>query len=123
MIRVGVDSPRVVELDGNGYISAKKLGILRAMRLAVAQAEIGELIVQADMTAANEGEPGHQPGAITILDAPTSWPAHVCPRAFILGDEEIREELLRLWSDETRNACRGWWPIRKIQGPILFSHP
>lgn len=125
MIRiVGIDSPEVRLEEGNGHLTAEKLGILRAMRVAVALAAPGDLILQNDMELIedHEGTIETIPGRITILDEPTSAWSHVCPRAFIIPDEATRQLLLDLWADETRRACHGWDAIPKLQGPVLYHH-
>lgn len=124
MIRVvGVDSPAVHLAEGNEHLTAEKLGILRAMRMAVAMAAPGDVILQDDMVPVEDDGPIETvPGQVTTLDQPSSR-AHVCPRAFLIPDQETRAALIAAWSDETRTACYGWAAIPKVQGPVIYHHP
>lgn len=119
---VGVDSPAVYLDDGNEWISAKKLGILRAMRHAVEVTEPGTLILQDDIDV-DFGKLGivHvKPGAITVLNDRIGR-SHICPRAFIVPDQEMKDLLLEVWSAETDTSCRLWSSVPKHYGPSIAS--
>lgn len=125
IIVVGVDSPSIYLEEGNESLDARRLGILRAMRLAVESSLPGDIIVQADMQPVAPLPEAWvvRPGHVTIFDDPVSIERHVCPRSFSIPDEETRQRILNLWSDESLRSCDGWGSVPKVQGPVCYLHP
>lgn len=117
---VGVDIPPVILEEGNQFLSAKKLGILRAMRNAVEAAEPGTLILQDDIEVDGQYLKDVQvkPGKITVLNERIGR-SHICPRAFIVPDEVMKTWLLGVWSNETATSCTLWKPLPKLYGQTI----
>jgi len=113
MIVVGVDSPAVYVDSGTYYLTAKQLGILRAMRFAVQNAEPGDIIVQEDH-AHLDIQPVNVPAHHIASFVDFSGEEHMCPRAFQVPEEPTRELLMSLWGNEGYQSCLGWEIIPKV---------
>lgn len=126
IVRVGIDTPRMEYRQGTPVLTAKRRSILAAMLYAVEHTEPGTLILQEDV----EIEPAYlpvaagriRPGTITCLNPPRT-PLHTCPRAFIISDEETRQQLITAWSRRPEmQACLSWQEIPKNYPEIRGSH-
>jgi len=116
MIVVGVDSPAIFLDEGNDSLSAKRLGILRAMRLAVQNASVGVIVLQEDQSHLCGLEPIEIP-PYHIASFVPYWDEaedHMCPQAFQVPPEPTKSLLIDLWSDERYQSCLGWDIIPKV---------
>lgn len=118
---VVIDTP-----EGAGYKMRRRYdrhtGIRQAMSDALHFAELGDLIMQNDVELLDDPFAGKEwKYHVRTLVAPLS-DAHVCPQAFIVYDEETREEVLDVWNGSRHQACVAWCAVPFVEDYVVAVH-
>jgi hypothetical protein len=119
-----VVSPAVfMDTTDGKRLGMRKLGILRAMVAAVELSEPGDLIMQDDVEILQDPfSLATEEGKILTLTKPAFRGGHHCPQAFIIHDEDTRQELVSAWKEEELQSCKAWRHIPKLDEDIYARH-
>lgn len=135
MIVVGDPNPTLIRWAGRDLYTVPPVlpsgdriedrwkAIRRAMTLAVKLADFGEPVFQNDMQLfADPTVAAPTPGSVRVLSEPIDH-SHVCPRGFIIYDQETKDAVVDAFVFGKGRACMAWRPVPKATDYVCAFHP